>query len=55
MNKNNRTTYCGVGIALCQALALIPYLSVYQWAFQGSSIILTALLGVFAADAKKEA
>lgn len=51
--KDNRTTICGVGIAVCQALALIPRLAAYQWAFQGASIILTALLGVFAADAKK--
>jgi len=50
---DNRTTICGIGIAVSQALALVPYFAKWQWAFQGASIVLTALLGVFAADAKK--
>ena len=50
---DRRTTYTGIGIAVCQALSLATPLLKYQWIFQGASIILTALLGVFAADSKK--
>ena len=50
---NLKTTICGIGIAVCQALSLVPYFVAYQWIFQAAGILFTAALGVFAADAKK--
>lgn len=52
--RNPKTTICGIALAVCQAAALVPQIKDYQWAFQGAAIILTALLGVFAADEQKE-
>jgi len=48
--KNPYTTVCGIAVAVCQAMALIPKFSDYQYVFQGGTIIFTALLGIFASD-----
>ena len=50
LKKNPYTTGCGIAIAVCQALVLVPQLAAYQYVFQGGTIIFTALLGIFASD-----
>jgi hypothetical protein len=51
--KNPKTTYCGIGLAVCQAIAFVPYIAPYGWVFQCLGAVLGALMGYFAADATK--
>lgn len=50
-----RTTSCAIGIAVCQALSLVPQLLPYQWVLQATQILFTVALGIVAKDEKKEA
>lgn len=53
--KNHpETTVFGILIALCQALVMFPQLKEYDYVFQAGTVIFTALLGIFAAQAKSE-
>jgi hypothetical protein len=52
--KNPLTTVFGILAVICQALTYVPQLEPYRWALNGALALATGLIGVFAADQKKD-